>query len=151
MKGFLQEHWRHRPSEKTGHVLESYFSLKLVGAIDIVCRTLNWLEYFTWGMKEPNYVVKIMGIGDTLVTERCKEAHWKWVDGNKRHMAKIHNSNPFHWHFHYCHIVDYHNNLTHALPSIEDTWRTSWWSARVFAFLFSVSAINIYLALQLFV
>lgn len=56
-----------------------------------------------------------------------------------------------HWHFHYRHVVDDHNNLRHSLPSIEDTWRTDRWPARVFAFLLALSEVNAYLVMRHFV
>ncbi len=95
--------------------------------------------------------MKIMGTGGALVTDGCKEAQRKWKDGNELHSTKFNYTKPFHWHFCYHHIVDDHNNLCHSLPSIEDTWRTDWWSARVFSFLLSVSEVNVYLSMQQFV
>ncbi len=72
-------------------------------------------------MKEPDYVMKIMGTGGALVMDGCKEAWRKWTDGNKLHSTKF---TYIHWHFHYYHMVNDHNNLCHSLPSIEDTWGT---------------------------
>jgi hypothetical protein len=46
--------------------------------------------------------------------------------------------------------VDDHNNLRHALPSLEDTWTTHRWEIRVFSFLLAITEINIYLALKFF-
>ncbi len=58
---------------------------------------------------------------------------------------------PFDWHFRYRHSVDDHNNLRHALPSLEDTWVTQRWEIRVFAFLLAITEVNTYLACKYFV
>ena len=64
---------------------------------------------------------------------------------------KFQYTKPFDWHFKYRHAVDDHNNLHHALPSIEDGWRTIRWENRVFSFVLAVCEINAYLFLQYFV
>ena len=64
---------------------------------------------------------------------------------------KFYYPKPFDWHFKYCHAVEDHNNLCHALPSIEDGWRTVRWENCVFSFVLAVSEINAYLFLWYFV
>ena len=51
----------------------------------------------------------------------------------------------------YRHIVDDHNNLRHAAPSIEATWKTQRWSIRVFSFLIAITEINTFIAFRYFV
>jgi hypothetical protein len=46
--------------------------------------------------------------------------------------------------------VDNHNNLRHALPSLEDTWVTQRWEIRAFYFLLAITEVNVYLALKYF-
>lgn len=58
---------------------------------------------------------------------------------------------PFSLHFQYRHAVDDHNNLRHAVPSIEETWVTTRWALRVFQFVLAVTEVNIFLALRFFV
>jgi hypothetical protein len=48
----------------------------------------------------------------------------------------------------YRHAVDDHNNLCHALPSIEDSWVTHRWEIRVFSFVLAISKVNAFLALR---
>ena len=55
------------------------------------------------------------------------------------------------WHFHYRHAVDDHNNLRHALPSVEDTWLKKRWECRVFTFILAMTEINTFLAFRYFV
>ncbi len=149
--GALIKKRRYWPSLVPGEAIQSHFECKDVGDTDVLSGKLSGVEYFIWGMKEPDYVMKIMGTGGSLVTEGCKETRRKWTDGNESHSKTFTYTRPFHWHFCYGHIVDDHNNLRHSLPSIEDTWRTDRWPARVFAFLLSVSEVNIYLVMRRFV
>ena len=58
---------------------------------------------------------------------------------------------PFANHFLYCHMVDDHNNLRHAAPSIEATWKTQRWPIRLFSFLIAITEINTFIAFRYFV
>ena len=49
---------------------------------------------------------------------------------------------PFGLHFHYCHQVNYHNNIIHATISIESTWATKFWPDRNFAWYLDVAEVN---------
>ncbi len=83
----------------------------------------------------------------TFVTEECTEACWKRVDDSELHMVKFIHTKPLHWHFLYCHIVDYHNNLSHSHPSIKNTWKFRWWPAKVLAFVLVISEVNAFFEL----
>ncbi len=149
--GALIKKRRYWPSLVPGEEIDSHFESKNVGETDVISGSLSGVEYFIWGMKEPDYVMKIMGTGGALVTDGCKQAKRTWTDGNNSHSANFSYTKPFHWHFHYRHVVDDHNNLRHSLPSIEDTWRTDRWPAQVFAFLLALSEVNAYLVMRHFV
>ena len=58
---------------------------------------------------------------------------------------------PFDWNFHHRHAVEYHNQLRHALPSIEDTWMTDRGECQVFAFILAISEVNGFFILCYFV
>ena len=60
-------------------------------------------------------------------------------------------SETFGNHFRYRHVVDDHNNLRHAVPSIEGCWGTRRWANRVFSFVLAVSEVNTYLAFRYFI
>ena len=99
-------------------------------------------------MKEPDYVMKIMATGGVLEEDdSCKETFCG--SGNARTRFKY--KKPFDWHFCYLHTVDDHNNLCHALPSLDNTWVTQRWEIRVFAFLLRITEVNTYLACKYFV
>ena len=99
-------------------------------------------------MKELGYIMRIMATsGGLTADDTCKMAHrglgCEWIT--------FQYTKPFDWHVCYRHAVDDHNNLRHALPSLEDTWVTQRWEIQVFAFLLAVTEVNTYLAMRHFV
>ena len=58
-------------------------------------------------------------------------------------------------HYNYCGAVNEHNAYWHDCGknnglSLEETWKTTWWSNRVFVFILAVSEVNAYLAMRYF-
>ena len=74
-----------------------------------------------------------------------------WKENGEDMMNKFKYKLPFDWHFCYHHAVDYHNNLRHALPSIEDIWVKYWWDCWVFDFILAISEVNTFLIIHYFV
>ncbi len=68
------------PSLVPGEAIDLHFQSKDVGDMDIFAGNLDGVEYFIWEMKEPDYIMKIMGTGGALVTDGCKEVWRKWTD-----------------------------------------------------------------------
>ena len=87
---------RYWPLLVPGEAINLHFQSKNVGDTDVLAGNLDGVEYFIWGMKEPDYIMKIMGTGGTLVTDGCKEARRKWTDGNELHSTKFTYTKPFH-------------------------------------------------------
>ena len=109
------------------------------------------VAYNLWGMKEPDYVMRMMASGGLLAAyETCKEAVRKWTEGGIKVVHRFRYACPFDWHFRYHHAVDNHNNLHHALPSVEDSWTTQRWKIRVFLFVLAISEMNAFLILWYF-
>ena len=119
--GALIKKQRYWPSLVPGKEIDAHFDNKQVGKTDSNSIKLDNIEYFIWGMIEPDNKMTIMGTDGALVKNGCKEVCRKWKDGSKNHATKFAYTKPFHWHFHYHHILNDHNNLCHALPSIEET------------------------------
>ncbi len=130
-----------------GDVFDGHFADKAVGAVDMISGALDRVKYFFWGMKEPDYVMKMMATGGVFFSEGCKFVRRKWGNGES---ASFSYTKPFDWHFCYRHVVDDHNNLHHSLPSIEDTWRMERWPVRVFSFILAITEVNIYLTKKFF-
>jgi hypothetical protein len=142
---------RYWPTLVPGDTMQQYFEEMDVGDTDAVSGTLDGVPYNIWGMKEPDYVMKMMATGGALLADdTCKEAARTWKEGGVEKSKKFNYTKPIDWHFKYRHAVDDHNNLRHGLPAIEDSWRTVRWENRVFSFLLAVCEINSYLFLRYF-
>ncbi len=61
-------------------MISEYFEIKSVGEMDVISGKLSRVEYFIWGMKEPDFVMKIMGTGGAQVSDGCKVVCCKWQD-----------------------------------------------------------------------
>ena len=108
--------------------------------------------YNLWGVKEPNYVTKIMDTGGCLLADdTCKVTVRIWNENVEDVVKKLKHKLPFDWHFCYCHAFDDHDNLSHALPPIEDKWVTDRWECRLFDLILAISEVNTFLILQYFV
>ncbi len=66
-------------------LLALHFQSNDIRDMDVLAGNLSSVEYFIWGMKEPNYVINIMSTGGDLVIIGCKETHRKWIDGKELH------------------------------------------------------------------
>ena len=142
---------RYWPTLVPGDAIQQYFAENDVGDTDAITGTLDGVPYNIWGMKEPDYVMRMMATGGALLADdTCKEVTRTWKEGGIEKSKKFSYTKPIDWHFKYRHAVDDHNNLRHALPSIEDSWRTVRWENRVFSFLLAVCEINAYLFLRYF-
>jgi hypothetical protein len=123
-----------------------------VGDVDAITGVQDDVPYFIWGMKEPDYVMRLMATGGPLgSTDECRETERRCTEGDQDVKRKFIYMCPYNWHFCYRHAVDHHNNLRHATPAVEESWITMRWECRVFSFLLAVSEINAFLALRYFV
>ncbi len=61
--------------------MNSHFHNKQVGECNAISGVLDEEKYFIWGMKETDYVMKIMATGGALISdEKCKRVTRKWTD-----------------------------------------------------------------------
>jgi hypothetical protein len=120
-----------------------------VGDNHAIVGTMDGLAYNLWGMKEPDYVMRMMASGGPLAAyETCKEAVHKWTEGGIEVVRRIRYAFPFDGHFRYPHVINDHNNLRHGLPSVEDSSTTQRWEIQVFTFVLAISEVNAFMALQ---
>ena len=62
-----------------GKEIDDHFWEVQVGDIDYIQVTVGGVIYNLWGMKEPNYVMRMMATGGRLlVDETCKETVRRW-------------------------------------------------------------------------
>lgn len=147
--GALIKKRRYWPTRVPSAAMDEYFSDKAVGEVDAIQgEDSDGTPYFIWGMKEPDYVMRIMSTGGGLtVDDTCKMT--QRGSGNDR--VTFQYAKPFDWHFRYRHLVDDHNNLRHTSPSIEETWVTTRWECRVFCFILAITEVNVFLTLKSFI
>ena len=115
--------------------------------------TTDGVAYNLWGMKKPDYVMRMMTTGGPLLAfKSCKgkETVQKWVEDGVEVVRWFRYPCPFDWHFCYCHAIDNHNNLCHGLLLIKDTWITQRWEILVFSFILAISEVGAFLALWYF-
>jgi hypothetical protein len=144
---------RYWPAFVPGEAINREFeNLELkVGDSLAITGKLDGEEYFLWGLKEPSYIMKMMATGGPLLAnESCKEQKRRWVEGGVDTAGTFQFPCPYDWHYKYRHAVDDHNNLRHALPSIEHTITTTRWEMCVFSFVLAVTEVNAYLAYRFF-
>ena len=114
-----RKHW---PYIVPGKYMKDYFGEVEVGETDAIQGTIYYVIYNLWGIKEPNYVTRIMSTaGRILADDTCKETVRRWKENGEEAVKKFKYKLPFDLHFCYCRAMENHNNLRNALPSIEDT------------------------------
>ena len=144
---------RYWPAFVPGEAINREFdNLELkVGDSLAITGKLDGEEYFFWALKEPSYIMKMMATGGPLLAnDSCKEQKRKWIEGGVERVGTFRFPCPYDWHYKYRHTVDDHNNLRHALPSIEHTITTTRWEMRVFSFVLAVTEVNAFLAYRFF-
>jgi len=151
----LIKKWRYWSAGIPGDAMQQFFVVDGVNVGDnhdhAIAGTMDGVVYNLWGMKEPDYVMRMMVTGLPFAAhETCNEAFCKWTEGGIEVVRRFRYACPFDWHFRYRHAVDDHDNLRHALPSVEDSWTTQRWEVRVFSLILAISKVNAFLALRYF-
>ncbi len=96
-------------------------------------------------------MMKMMATGGPLLaTQHCQEVKRKWTKRGVVESRSFRYPCPIDWHYKFRHAIDVHNNLCHSLLLIKDTWRTTCWEIRVFAFIIVISEVNAFLAVRFF-
>ena len=151
--GALIKKRRYWPKHVQGDMIDSHFKDAAVGHVDAWSGILNDVPYDIWCMKEPDYIMKIMGTyGELTVPEgqRVSVRRIEKVDGTSENIKFQYNV-PFAYHFDKRYIVDDHNGLRHMYPSLEQIWVTERWATRVFTFLIALCEVNTYLAFRYYI
>ena len=139
------------PKGVPGEAMQSHFDGMNVGDCDAIQGVMEGTTYNLWGMKEPDYVMRMMATGGPLdANDSCRTASHRWNEAGVEVHRTFKYKCPYDWHFWYRHAVDDHNNLRHSLPSIEDSWKTQRWETRVFSFILAITEVNAFLCLRYF-
>ena len=66
----------------------------------VMVRSKAGVPYNLWGMKEPDYVMRMMATGGPmLVIETCKETVRKWMEDGVEVVRRFKYACPFDWYF----------------------------------------------------
>jgi len=144
---------RYWPAFVPGEAINREFAdLELkVGDTMAITGKLDGEEYFLWALMEPTYIMKMMATGGPLLAnDSCGEQKRRWIEGGVARADTFRFPCPYDWHYKFRHAIDDHNNLRHALPSIEHTITTTRWEMRVFSFVLAVTEVNAFLAHRFF-
>ena len=67
-----------------------------MGEIDAIQETVDYIIYNLWGMKEPNYVMRVMETGGRpLLDETCKETVRRWKENGEDLVNNFNYKLPF--------------------------------------------------------
>ena len=146
--GALIKKRRYWPALVPGNAIDRKFEALDVGDATSVKGSYEGVPYNIWCMKDVGYVTKIMGTGMGLGYP-VERMHSRQLDDGTTRRFKY--PEPFYLHFKYRHLIDDHNNIHHAVPSIKGTLKTQCWAIPVFKLVLSVAEVNMYLTIQHFV
>lgn len=143
---------RYWPAYVPGEAIDEKLRQKEVGECDSLRGEIDGVPYDIFGMKEPDYVMKIMSTyGGLIAPPDQQESVHMWEEGQEKRTKRFKYTEPFANHFKYRHSVDDHNNVRHGVPSLEGTWITKRWPLWVFSFILAVTEVNVFLAFRYFV
>lgn len=127
------------PKYIDGDRIKQHFTHKNVGDVDALKGELESVRFHVFAMKEEDYVMMLMSTYGTC--NRVGEDKARTVGS---HRIRIHFKYPevVHNHYKYRDAVDSHNARRQSPIAIEETWQTSRWANRVFAFLLAISEVN---------
>jgi hypothetical protein len=148
--GALIKKRRYWPKYILGEIIKAHFAEKQVGEVDCWNGTLNEQAVTVFCFKEPDYVMSIMSTYGT-VNEDGELKKRIFLDADKNETTRTFKyTEVFHNHYQYRHVVDDNNNNRMQPISIEETWKTSYWPNRVFAFVLGVCGVNAQRAFEYF-
>lgn len=144
---------RYWPKYVDGAAIDTHFENIEVGGCDALPGVLDGVQFHIFGMKEPDYTMKLMSTYGSLTAKDDQRESKRIVksETGEETTKTFQYTEPFANHYDYRHVVDDHNNNRHSGISIEETWLTHRWENRVFAFLLAISEVNAFLAFKYFI
>jgi hypothetical protein len=140
--GALIKKRRYWPKWILGEAIKAHFAQKEIGAVDCWNGTLDDQDVSVFCFKEPDYVMSIMSTYGTVNEQGAlKKRIFKDANGVQQ-VRTFFYTEVFHNHYQYRHVVDDNNNNRMQPIAIEETWKTSYWPNRVFAFVLGVTGVN---------
>ncbi len=139
---------RYWPAGVPGEEIKRKMKDEPDGTLNCVRGEINEVKYSIFAAKEPTYTSMMMSTYGSIQPTDYKASRYKVFDGTT---IDFFLNDVFANHFKYRHIVDDHNLLRHMIPSIEDTWKTSHWPNRQFAFVLAISEVNTFKGFHYFI
>jgi len=137
---------RYWPKFIQGDAVKAHFERRPVGDTDAWEGELDGHRFHVMCMKEPDYTMMLMSTYGTLKT--CGELKRRNLDGGA--VAEFRYPEVVANHYWYRDAVDSNNARRMGPIALEETWATTRWPCRVFAYLMATSAVNANLALGYF-
>jgi hypothetical protein len=135
-----RQYW---PKYIDGDLIKDHFNDMEVGSIDALSGKLDNIPFHVFAMKEEDYVMMLMSTYGTL--ERVGDVKHRTIGPDKvkksfQYPEVVHN------HYQRRDAIDSHNARQQAPIALEETWFTTRWANRVFAYLMATSEVNTNLA-----
>ena len=143
---------RYWPKHVDGDSINMHFENKEIGHADSLPGKMDDVPFHIYGMKEPDYIMKIMSTYGTNEQISSHETKRDYMNSERKKVSVTFNypevvSN----HFKYRHSVDDHNAKRHAPICLEHVLATKYWPHMPFSFLLAVTEVNVNLAEAFFV
>ncbi len=141
---------RYWPKYIRGDEIAAHFEGKPVGSYDYWPGMLDNVKFSIHCLKEPDYVMSLMATYGT--DQEMGEDAKRTITTNTGQTVDIpfKYKELFYYHFKYRNAVDQHNQNRHKPLSLEEIWATIRWPNRVFAFLLSITEVNVKVAAEYF-
>ena len=133
---------RYWPKHVPGDAIIEHFNNKEVGETDAIHGELDGVQFYLYGMKEPDYVMQIMSTYGTLHEKGPEKRRHFTINGEKV-VKTFHCPEIIHNHYAYRDMIDKHNSQRMHPISMEETWMTTCWPNHVFCFLLAVTVVNV--------
>jgi hypothetical protein len=142
--GALIKKRRYWPKWILGEAIKAHFAEKKVGEVDCWNGSLNDQAVTVFCFKEPDYIMSIMSTYGTVnpVGKFKRRVFPSGAGDGTQEACTFQYTEVFHNHYQYRHVVDDNNNNRMQPISLEETWKTSYWPNRVFAFILGVTGVN---------
>ena len=129
-----------------GNSIDAHFNDKQIGEADSIPGQMHNIPFHIFGMKEPDYVMKLMSTYGTNELQMDHPMQRIYMEKNKEVKKEFHYPEVVSNHFKYRHSVDDHNAKRHSPICLEHVWATKHWPHRVFSFLLAITEVNTNLA-----
>ena len=91
------------PTGEPGVAMDEHMVGSKVGSVDAIQGSSEGVVYNLWAMKEPDYVMKMMAMGGSLMTDdSCRTTSHRWIKGGVSMSKEFTYTSLFDNHFHFC-------------------------------------------------